>query len=217
MSCPWRHSQWLFCHCVRVSHWLRWHHVRVVADYANTLSAWSTTMLTPCPCSQQLRWHRVRVVNDYFSMCPRSQRLCQHVMFENIKLCFYFFDYFFTFSKVVWLRWHDVHIVFDFADMCLRSHWLHWHAVCVGFDYADPMSAFSLTMLTQCQRSHLLRGHTFSRISLRKRNISQNHFCLFIWGPGEVFWSTKVSKISWHCPFKLGFCPGWFQDLCIEI
>ena len=39
--------------------------VRVVNDYADTVSEWSTTTPTPCPCGQRLHRHRVRVVNDY--------------------------------------------------------------------------------------------------------------------------------------------------------
>ena len=36
-----------------------------VDDYADTVSAQSTTNPTRCQCSQQLRRHRVSIVNDY--------------------------------------------------------------------------------------------------------------------------------------------------------
>ena len=50
--------------------------------------------------------------------CPRSERLCKHAIFENIKLQFcYFFVSFFTFSKVK--KFH----------VCERSHWLRWRNV----------------------------------------------------------------------------------------
>ena len=44
---------------------LHWHSVRAVNDYANTVSALSTTMGIPCQHSQQPRQHRVNIVNDY--------------------------------------------------------------------------------------------------------------------------------------------------------
>ena len=36
----------------------------------------------------------------------------------------------------------------------------------------------------------------FSRISSRKRKISRNRFCLFIWGPCRVFLSRKMYRKS---------------------
>ena len=36
---------------------LRWYRVSVVNNYTDTMSAWSTTTLTPCHCSQRLRGH----------------------------------------------------------------------------------------------------------------------------------------------------------------
>ena len=56
---------------------------------------------------------------------------------------------------------------------CLGSHWLCWHGVSVVNDYAD---------------THFLR------ISLQKQKLLQNHFCLFIWGPGRVF-EKKVENL----------------------
>ena len=41
---------------------------------------------------------------------------------------------------------------------------------------------------------------------LWNRKFSLNRFFLFIWGPGiEIFYFKKISKISWHCPFKRTF------------
>ena len=60
-----------------------------------------------------------------------------------------------------------------------------------------------------CLGSRRLRGHPIfqlcDRISPQKRKISRNSFCLFIWGPASQVESDKpkkLSKISWHCPFK---------------
>ena len=60
-----------------------------------------------------------------------------------------------------------------------------------------------------CLGSRRLRGHPIfqlcDRISPQKRKISRNSFCLFIWGPASQVESNKpkkLSKISWHCPFK---------------
>ena len=39
--------------------------VRVINDYADTVSAWSTTTPTPCRCGQRLCWHCVHIVNNY--------------------------------------------------------------------------------------------------------------------------------------------------------
>ena len=39
------------------------------------------------------------------------------------------------------------------------------------------------------------------------RKSLRNHFCLFIWGPGRIFKAKKLSKISWHCSFKLWWLP----------
>ena len=60
------------------------------------------------------------------------------------------------------------------------------------------MSAQKLTLLTRCPRSKQLYGHcvhlindyantNFSKISLQKRQISLNRFCLFKWGPDRAF------------------------------
>ena len=62
--------------------------VRIVVDYANTVSEWSTTTPKPCLHSQRLCRHPVCVVIDYFSMCPCSQ----------------------------WQRHHGVRVVNDYAD-----------------------------------------------------------------------------------------------------
>ena len=53
-----------------LSRWLRRHSVHAVNDYADTVSALSTTTPTSSPRSQRLR---------YFGTCPRGQRLrwCQ--------------------------------------------------------------------------------------------------------------------------------------------
>ena len=52
-----------------LSRWLRWHGVRVVNYYADTMSAWSMTTLTSCQSCQRLLYsvhgHCVRVVNEY--------------------------------------------------------------------------------------------------------------------------------------------------------
>ena len=41
---------------------------------------------------------------------------------------------------------------------------------------------------------------------LWNRKFSLNRFFLFIWGQGiEIFYFKKISKISWHCPFKRTF------------
>ena len=55
------------------SQWIRWHGVRLVNNYTDTVSAWSTTTLTTCPRSQRLRWQGV---------------IRRHAVFENIKLNF---------------------------------------------------------------------------------------------------------------------------------
>ena len=49
----------IFCLCE-----LRWHGVSVVNDYADTMSVWSITTLTPCQWSQQLRCH----TGNYFTL-----------------------------------------------------------------------------------------------------------------------------------------------------
>ena len=94
-----------------LSHWPCWHRVHVVADYADTMSAWSTTTLTPCPRSQRLRRHHIRVVNYsvllYFITSLRNQRLCRHnVSIVNnysdrqfLKISSYISCYFFYFFQ----------------------------------------------------------------------------------------------------------------------
>ena len=52
---------------------------------------------------------------------------------------------------------------------------------------------------TPWQMNRLKRFHVdtrFSRISSRKRKISRNRFCLFIWGPCRVFLSRKMYRKS---------------------
>ena len=48
------------------------------------------------------------------------------------------------------------------------------------------------------------RGHSFANIFAKTTNFAKP-LCLFIWGPGGVFFTKKVSDISWHCPFNS--CP----------
>ena len=79
--------------------------VRVVADFANTVSVWSLTKPTPCPCSQQLCPHHFSVVNNYFCTCPHCQRQCWHRVtivnddtdMQFLKISNYIFQNFFVF------------------------------------------------------------------------------------------------------------------------
>ena len=76
-----KHTQILFCLtfklCEKPSKFFQ--KCCKVNNYADTVSAWSTTILAP-----------VREVNDYFSTCPHSQRLRGHAIFTSIKFLFWF-------------------------------------------------------------------------------------------------------------------------------
>ena len=61
------------------SRWLRWHGVIMVVDYADMMSAWLFTTLTPCQCSHRLRGHHVSVVIDYTNTCQHSHWLWGHM------------------------------------------------------------------------------------------------------------------------------------------
>ena len=145
--------------------------------------------------------HCVRVVNNFTSTCKRSKWLHRHAFFKNFKLHFLLVFYCFQ-SKIIsrvsayslttltqcprscWIRWHCVRVVADHPGIVLgsrRLRWLYWHRVSIVVDYANTC---------------------FSQISSWKQKNLRNCFCLLIWGPGFVFDFKKISKISWHCPFK---------------
>ena len=102
---------------------LCWHPARMVNDFADILSIWSTTLLTSCPHNQQLCWHPAHMVNDFadilsawsttlLTSCPSSQRLLGHcvcIVNDYIGTCFRVVITFFAFissrkRKVLWNR-----------------------------------------------------------------------------------------------------------------
>ena len=88
--------------------------------------------------------------------------------------------------------------------MCLRSRRLRRHTISenIQLNLLLPLPLvffffFILKKFTVCQHNQHI---------LWKRKFSLNRFFLFIWGPGiEIFYLKKISKISWHCPFKRTF------------
>ena len=70
-------------------------------------------------------------------------------------------------------------------NMLTRCQQPHQHHVGVVNNHADTASAQSTTTRTTvfCK---------LSRISMRKRKMLQNRFCLVIWGPDGVFWSKQT-------------------------
>ena len=84
-----------------------------VDDYADTVSAQSTTNPTRCQCSQQLCRHRVSIVNDYADTVSADTQFS-----KIIKLHFrYFFCFYFFQSKIILLTMlTHVCVVIDYAD-----------------------------------------------------------------------------------------------------
>ena len=58
----------------------------------------------------------------------------------------------------------------------------------------------------RCLRSQWLRGHAifelYNQISSRKLKVRKT---VFIWGPGQIFYAKKWSKVSWQYPYKKPF------------
>ena len=153
------------------------HHVRIVTDYADTVSPWSRTMPTPCPLSLRLCWHRVCIINDYYKTWPCNQRLRWHsVIVVN--------DY------SIPTRNLKKYLIIVFVTFCLFFTFSKWNNFPCVLDYTDAVYVKLLTMQT----------HVFHEY-LRKNEKAWNHFCLFIWGPKSLN-QKKWSKILWHCPFK---------------
>ena len=108
------------------SHWLRWHGVSMVVDYADMKSACSMTTLTLSPHGHWLRWQcvsvlcrhcvRVPVVVDYVNTCEGSQWLSWHMVnyftFEEEKLMIKV-----TKSWIWSFRNFCVHVVIDYTDL----------------------------------------------------------------------------------------------------
>ena len=106
-----------------------------------------------------------------------------------------------------------------------RMFWLLALLVSVEFDSEPCYSSQGLTSRSVSQggvrlRPVLVRAESLiSWISPRKRIFRQNHFSLFIGGPGGFHsWRKKMQqKISWHCHFKCVMRPvdshnGWLKD-----
>ena len=109
--------------CLR-SHWLRWHGVSLVVDYADMKSAWSMTTLTLSLHGHWLWWHCVsilcrhcvRVVVDYVNTCQHCQWICwdmvNYFTLEEEKLKIKV-----TKSWIWSFRNFCVHVVIEYTDM----------------------------------------------------------------------------------------------------
>ena len=141
------------------SHWLRWHGVSMVVDYADMKSAWSMTTLTLSLHGHWLQWHCVRV------LC----RHCVRVVIDYVNTC--------QGTGRQWLCWHMVNI-FTLKEEKLTikvkkilypcCHWLHRYDVAVVIDYAETILSYRLSLTTQILSEELWRlliraGHASSK------------------------------------------------------
>ena len=110
---------------------------------------------------------------------------------------------------------HKIFTFFLLKRFDLGPKWTDKNGFANFFDFSEDIHSQSLKIA--CQRSCWLRGYTtfslekevlivlnycyigcvttisaydkrfFARISLQKQIISQNSFCQFVWGPGQIF------------------------------
>ena len=128
-------SGWLCWHWCQCCHWLRWHHVSLVNNFAVTVIDNYADM---CQHSQQVRGHLVSLVKDYTD----TQEI--------------------TFLKVKTNKKSDKKIIWYFLKIgCPRSCWPRWDCVSVVDYYVDSghVSAWSMTTWTKCRCSQWLREH----------------------------------------------------------
>ena len=106
--------------------WLRRHHVHKVNDYADTMSAQSTAMLTACLHSLRLIWHHVSIVNDYVALANTIQiKFVLTICVQVINNCA---DTVSSWSLTM-------------LAPCLWRQRQCWHCVLVVIDYADTVSS----------------------------------------------------------------------------
>ena len=128
-------SGWLCWHWCQCCHWLRWHHVSLVNNFAVTVI---NNYVDMCQHSQQVRGHLVSLVKDYTD----TQEI--------------------TFLKVKTNKKSDKKIIWYFLKIgCPRSCWPRWDCVSVVDYYVDSghVSAWSMTTWTKCRCSQRLREH----------------------------------------------------------
>ena len=109
------------------------------------------------------------------------------------------------FDPVYFAFFVDVRVVSDYTDMFPRSQRLRWHCIRIVNDYGNRVSEKSMTTLTPCQRSRWLCRHTFfANILAKMKSYAKPLLPVHIYKfRAQVeFFDKKVSKISWHCPFK---------------
>ena len=130
---------------------------------------------------------------------------------------------FFVLAKIFDSKVRKLHVrvvndtqIFLFTNVFIFLNYCNW----VGKNTQDRFlnwlflynlwEAFKVFRKCQCSLVRVrvvvdYRDTHFLQISSRKQKNLLNRYCLFIWGPGGYLFYKKVSQISWHCPFSVGF------------
>ena len=81
--------------------------------------------------------------------------------------------------------------------LCPGSQRQRWHAIFENIKkFVSFFYFFQNKLIYHVNLVNDYADTRFSRISSRKRKISRNRFCLFIWGPCRVFLSRKMYRKS---------------------